>query len=893
MKIAAPLILCALAVSGASANDSAPAEAPPTLQLSRDVRPERYELALEVDPRKEGFSGSVRIHAAVGKATQVIWLHAQDLQVEAAEVEAGNKGIPARFENVNDEGLAKLTTEEPIPAGPAILKLTFSGHYNKKLVGLYVAHAAGLAYASTQFETLDARRAFPCFDDPQFKTPFDLSLTVPAAMVAAANTFPTSEKLAGEKKTVTYARTRPLPTYLVALAVGPFDVVEGAPLPPNEVRKRPLRTRGLAPKGRGGELANALAASAELIPIMERYLGIEYPYEKLDHVAIPDFEHGAMENAGLIIYRETALLFREGISSEERREGTAGTIAHEEAHQWFGDLVTLPWWTDAWLNEGFATWMGTRTMREWKPKNRGELSAVTAMTAVMNQDELVSGRAIRQPLTRLSDVWNQFDFITYTKGASVLRMFERWAGPDKFRDGVRAYLREHADGTGTTDSLLQHLEAASGKSVAAPFRTFLDLPGVPLVAAKVDCGDGAAKLQLRQTRYLPLGSTGQRDSALWQIPVCARWSSGGSHQQGCTLLSGREGTLDLGKTCPDWVMPNAEGTGYYRWSLEAGALGKLSSKGYPELSPQERLSLADALQAAPRAGAMAEADAMAALTALASDPTDEVSGSPIGLLGFALHYLAGDALPDARRYVSSLYRPVAEQLGWKATKGEPRPRARLRGQVLTLLALDAEDAPTRKLAGDRGRAYLAGGTLHPEAVSPDLAGLCLTVAMQDDDGTLFEAAVALLPKIEDAGVRSRLLRALGATRDPARLERALGLALLPGAKHSDRLTPLGAAFDRPESREHAWRWLKAHFDDLSKLLPAGYVSRLPGEGGRFCDEAWRTELETFFAARAARYPGMPRNLAKAEEQILLCAAQKRANATSAQGFFRRAVAPTR
>src|SRR5438552_3641691 len=604
-----------------------PPEAPPLLRLPRDVHPVRYTLSIRIVPTEERFSGTADIEVELDAPRSVLWLHGRGLHVTSARVDAAS----AAYEQVNAEGLARLALDRPVGPGKATVHLAWDREFDPQIVGLYVATEAGERYAYTQFEAADARRAFPGFDEPEFKTPFDVTFTVPSGEVAVANTMPVEEQPAGAGlKRVRFATTRPLPTYLLLWAVGPFDVVSPPPLPPNQVRSRPLQVRGIAPKGRGGELDFALKTGADLLVRLERYFGTEFPFEKLDHLAAPDYTYGAMENAGAILYREDILLFAPGVSAEQTRKSIASVMAHEMAHQWFGDLVTLRWWTDAWLNESFATWMGNRTVEEWDPAYGAWTSFLGGVDYAMEKDALASARAVRQPLEDVKNVWNQFDSITYQKGGGVLAMFERFLGPDRFRDGIRAYLRAPPYGGSDTDDLLAALSQASGREITPAFQTFLDQAGIPLIEARVECSRGGAKLLLRQQRYLPLGSGAQRDR-LWQIPVCARYSAQGAENESCILLSQPEGALPL-DACPAWVLPNADASGYYRWTLPARDLRELTGAAYRRLRPRERISLAANVQAAMRAGTLGFSEGMAATAPLAADPDPQVARIPIDVL---------------------------------------------------------------------------------------------------------------------------------------------------------------------------------------------------------------------------------------------------------------------
>ncbi|HET7824624.1 MAG TPA: M1 family metallopeptidase, partial [Anaeromyxobacter sp.] len=664
-------------------------EAPPLLQLPPGVRPLRYALDLEVVPgRAEGFRGTCAIEIELDAARPYVWLHGRGLRVSSAEVEVPGAGrLAAAFAQVNEDGLAKVTFARTIGPGRATLRFAFEASWDERLAGLYLSRAGGEIYASTQLEPIFARRVFPSFDEPRFKTPFDVSLTVPDGATAVSNAPVASERPAREGlRTVRFATTEPLPTYLLFVGVGPFDVVTPPPLPPNEVRERPLAVRLLAPKGHGQELGLAAEATAAIVPWFERYFAIPFPYAKLDQIAVPEFG-GAMENAGAIAYRSALLLESAGTSEDDRR-AIASVMAHEIAHEWLGDLVTLPWWTDTWLNEAFATWAGEKAEEAWRPAWKPLADAFRDVDRVMAVDAAASARAIRQPLRAMSDVFNQFDGMSYQKGAAVLRTFERFMGEERFRGAIRAYLADHRHGTGSADALFADLSRAAGLPLQEALSGFTDRPGVPLVEARVSCEPGRARLLLAQRRFVPRGSDA-RGAETWRLPVCARWEAGGALKEGCAFLDGqREGALELGAACPAWVMPHAGGASYHRWMLAPPDLARLRRAGLPRLTTIEKVSLARNVRAAQQVGGSPWGDAMAAIADLASDPDPDAALEPAPVLAEVHDRLVPRrSQPAVEAFARRLYAPVAARLGWTPRAGESLGTRRLREETLDLLAL--------------------------------------------------------------------------------------------------------------------------------------------------------------------------------------------------------------
>ena len=884
------LPLLALSLIACSSTPRPPVKAleeqAPLGKLPADVRPTRYTLSLQIDPGKERFSGTSEIEVQLDRPRSVLWLHGADLHVTSASVEAGEK-LDAAYAQADPAGVARLTLPRPVGPGKAVLRFAWDAPFNPHLRGVYLSHSDGRTYASTQFEEISARYAFPCFAEPRFKTPFSVTLTGPEAHLIVSNAAPQEETPLGDGlKRVRFRDTPPLPTYLILFAVGPWDELR-AEAPPNEVRKRPIPMRFLAPKGRTSELAYAISAAGPLLERIERYFGSDLPFEKLDHIVVPDFEAGAMENAGAITYRERYLLFKEGVSRPDDKNHIAGGLAHEISHQWFGDAVTLPWWDEVWLNESFASWLEARITDDWDPSLDAGLDLFNLAERAMGTDSLRTARRIRQSIETPGDIQNAFDSLTYWKGGALLGMFERWLGPDTFRAGIRDYVSARRYGLGSTDELLQAVSRAAGKDVAPAFRSFIDQEGVPLVEARTVCEAGHARLDLSQSRYLPVGSEGSRER-IWQVPVCARFATGGTVRESCTLLTEAHGTLPFEGGCPEWVMPNADGAGYYQWSLAAADLERLREVGYPKLRRRERISLARSLGAAVRGGTLPASAALSAVPVLARDEDGEVARQPVRLLEFAVHELVSESLrPQAARSSASLYAPVAARLGWRPAPGELQAARRLREAALTFLVRDAEDPKTLAEAARLGRAYAGpGDRFDPKVVPADLAGLALAAAVREGDASFWSALDSRLGKADDESTRRRILAALAATRDPALAERALSLALDPRLRANERLVPVGAMADNPAGRERAWAWIRAHLDELSKVLGERGMPGLLRIGGAFCDASHAASLRETFASSTAANPAMTRALANAVERVTLCAAVVHAQRPSADAFFK-------
>jgi len=895
MRVRRPLrvALCVALLTGVQRGDAAdtlergPA---PLGRLPGDVRPTHYALELTVRPDAKRFSGMVRIQITLDRQQRVIWLHGADLDVSEAVLEAPGGERAARWEQVDRSGVVALTADQPIGPGPVTLRVRWTAAVDRQLRGLYRVDVGGARYAFTQFEPLLARRTFPCFDEPTFKTPFDLTLIVPHDAAALSNApLAARERVSDELDRVRFATTDALPTYLLAFAVGPLDIVDAAPLAADALRARAVPFRIAAARGNGTRLVYAIANTPPLFQALETYFASPYPYPKLDIVAVPDMAWGGMENAGAIFFRESLLLLDQEQAPESQRRVFADVATHELAHQWFGDLVTMPWWNDLWLNEAFATWLAAHVLEEVHPEYEAQLELLGAVHGAMGADSLASARSIRQPIESPHDIENAFDDITYSKGAGVLAMFERWLGADAFRRGLQRYLQAHRFASATAADLLSALSEAAQRDVAAPFGTFLDQPGVPLIAVRVDCEHAPPRLELRQSRWLPVGSTAAA-GGLWQVPVCVRFGNADPPQERCTLLAARDGWLELAPGgCPAWVMPNAAGAGYYRFTLPASDMALLTGAGWSRLSSRERLAVADSLAAGFAAASLRAADVLGMLDLLVRDPSRLIAVAPMPLVRFTReHVVPPDRQPRVERFAGGLYAPLAARLGWDARPDDSGETKLLRAEVIEFLATQARDPEVRRQLAARGRALAGTGPptgLQLGGLAPELVDIGLAIAVEDGDAAFFDRVLAQLRATQDDYTRLRLVGALGATRDPVLAARARALAVGPDVRVGETMVLLRRQLDQEPTRAATWEWMQVNFDPLVAHLSERDAGELPWLASGFCETARADEVAAFFAPRIDSLAGGPRNLAGAVEAIRLCAARAAAQRDSAAAFF--------
>jgi len=591
---------------------AAAAPDPPPFSLNDDAVPRKYIIDLTVDPDRDSFEGISRIEIELLKKTPVIWLNATGLNVSDATAQAGGRALPVR---ATADG-ADLLAIELDSTGALFEKghVTLSIRYRAPLagkpsIGPYRIKFEDNWYVFTTFTPNGARSAFPCFDQPRFKTPWEFSIRVPRGQKAFANAKAVRETdQPGAMKRVEFATTEPLPSEVIAFAVGPLDTFDGEPC-----GRAHMPVRVVTPHGHAAEGEEAACATPGLLARLEAYTGILYPYDKLDHVALPQLPFGAVENAGLITYRLRSLLFAPGKATSDEQRSIRRVEAHEMAHQWFGDFVTQANWEDVWLSEGFATWLSAKIMDQDQPAGRRNLSAIVARERIMAADAGAKTRPVRVVMKdreSLKDVYSQF---VYQKGAAVLRMLEGWLGEDVFRSGLRVYLSDNRFGVATTGDLAAALRIVSQIDPSEVMRDFLDQTGIPVVRAEVRCEPGTLpRIVLEQTNF----------TKHWDVPVC--WKTDATSN--CTVVDGRRQVeLPPGAACPAWVYANRNGSGYYRTEWRPAQLLLLSDRVLPRLTAPERLTLVNDLNELLRGGRLDPSAVEPLLKKLASDKEPEIA----------------------------------------------------------------------------------------------------------------------------------------------------------------------------------------------------------------------------------------------------------------------------
>ena len=820
----------------------------------------------------------MRIDVDVPHATRGIVLHGRGLTVRSATIApAGASPIAAQSSlraAVGGRGAPEelvLTATQPIAAGHATIEIVFDREFDPGLQGLYRVHVGDDWYAFTQMEPNDARRAFPCFDEPGFKVPWDLALTVPSGLVTVANMPEASrqEDPAHHRVTVRFATTPNTPSYLIAFAAGPFDVVQGA--------TAPVPIRAITTRGQGRLTRDILAAAADHVRILGEYFDRPFPYPKLDLLAVPEFGAGAMENPGLITFREELMLLDPDHASVQSQRTLAAVLAHELAHHWFGDLVTMRWWNDLWLNEGFATWMQARVVDSWRPDSGGRIDGVRSAGSAMQLDSLPAARAVRQPVRTTSEAMEAFDGITYAKGAAVLRMIELWIGEEAFRTGVRAYIHAHEWGNATAQDLFDALSAASHEDVTAVAATFLDRPGVPAIQIDLACTGGAPRAVITQSAYrVPSSSSSSSPPPAaaftpWRVPVCFGFEQNGRRVRQCTLLTETTATVPLehATRCPRWIDPNDQQAGYYRYEITPQVQALATPATLRSLDVIGRIGLVDDAWSMVRAGRLPVDRFLALLRGFVGERDRAVVETMLG----SIREIYGSYVEERDRaifgaWIVALLTPVATELGWDARRGESPDRTLMRRSVLTTLGLFGDDRRTVAEAERRTRAYLAD----PHAVDPDVAATAVPIASRHAGADRFTALTNLLAHPPTPTDRTIALSGLANFGDATVLRQSLDLSLTPAVRLQDALRLVYSAWSHPMRRVAVTGWVHEHFDGLRARLPGEAIGYLGGIVSGACTAEELSAERTFFEPRLAHVEGATRGLQEAVDTAEQCIA---------------------
>ena len=807
-------------------------------RLPRHVIPSRYDLRFEPDLPTATFIGRVAITLTVTQETRTILLNATDLLVTSngIEGESGRK-IDATVELDPSLQRAGIVCHQPLAPGEWRLNLSFQGTLNDQLRGFYRSRykdSSGTmqTLAATQFEATDARRAFPCWDEPDFKAVFSTTLVVDPQLTAISNTSVASELLEQNKKVVRFAETIRMSTYLVAFVVGHLQ-----PTKPIFIGKTPLRIWTVPEKQHLTAFGQEIAVSS--LKFFEDYYGIPYPGDKLDLVAIPDFASGAMENFGAIMFRETALLVdpRAGTHAELGR--VADVVSHENAHMWFGDLVTMSWWNGLWLNEAFATFMEILAVDAWKPEWKRWETFSVARAAAFSVDGLMATRAIEYPVRAPKDAEAMFDVLTYEKGASVLRMLEQYIGPTVFRDGVRQYLRTHAYGNADTKDLWTAIGAVAQQPVPELMNGWIFQPGLPLITAEMH----GQTLKLSQQRFTYLRQESPSEQ-LWHIPIQIRLTIGDRTEEQQILLTDRETTVPLqsGVTA---LLVNEGGHGFYRVHHRETLLHQLLDQDHDRLAPIERFNLVSDAWATTVAGLMPLGDYLKLTARFKSERDKNVWSVLLGSFSFLNRIITPDDRVFLETFVRDRVTPAVQDLGWDPQPRESDLTRQLRGDLLDALGRKGNGSATQQQAVKRYRQYRKD----PSAVDPNIVPALVGILAHIGDEARYEEFVELYRTAATPQEERRYLFSLAMFRSRELLSRTLTKTINGEIRTQDAPFIVAAAMTNVYSRELAWEFVKTHWEEMDRLFPKQGLRRMCGGIVGLATPELEQDVRAFFASR--------------------------------------------
>ena len=828
-------------------------------RLGDKVLPVRQKVELEVDSNKDNFRGHTTITLKVTEPVQEIRLHALDITIEQATLGSDSLSVGAEA-----EGIVALKASKPIEPGEYTLNLDFQGPFNRNSAGLYKYTDQGVSYLSTQFEMTDARRAFPCFDEPIFKIPYQLTVSAPKDQSVFSNTPEIEAVEKGEFIVHHFAETLPLPSYLVALAVGPYESTaqDGLGVP----------GRLVTTAGKLDLTGHAKKVTPVILQGLEDYFAIDYPYQKLDQVAVTEFPYGAMENAGMVTYREDILLVNPETAQLSTRTLSTGVIAHELAHQWFGNLVTMKWWNDLWLNEAFATWLSGKIVADKFPELESDLEP--HQNNVMGGDARLSSKPIRKPIRTEADILDGLS-LAYRKGESALSMVEQWIGEETFQKGMRLYMKRYRFANAEAADLWNVLGEVSGKDVKAVLTSFTEQPGYPLITLSTS----GKTLKVSQERFSMAGV--EAPAQTWSVPLRVRYGAGDQVQTRTFLFQEKQAEVEL-EFEPEWLMPDDGGIGYLRWNVSPELMKGLLSKNQV-LSDREKLATIHNINGLFQAGVLNAGESLDYVTSFIGDEQAAVVGLVLDTLdGYGRLYVNDDNRELWRDYLAHTLKSVEERFGLQARTGEHIRVPEVRNELIRLMGVELQDEATIKKAREVADRYLAG-----HKVNPDTADTYLGVAAFYGEPELVERVKVALIKAQDPQRRSTLLDTLGLFAQPEAHAAALKLLLDEAVTPSDLryLVSLNGRIREARTRR-LQAWLEENYSALRARMPDAFVAYIPLSLSGTRDQEKLEEIVAFFSEQDDPNGAIQRALAKLQESVRDTIAARRRGQQSFDAYLR-------
>ena len=834
--------------------------------LPTNVKPRKYCMTLQPDLESFTFKGEQTVDIEIVVPTARIQLNAAELEISEVTLRRNGTSIPAHsFALDEDTETATLDFGQTLAQGPAQLEMKFTGILNDRLVGFYRSEYQDTEgqtryLATTQFEATDARRAFPCWDEPAQKAVFDVTLVFDEQYQTVSNTpIVKDTRPTSGLRSVRFGETPVMSTYLLAFVVGDLVSVEADAADGTTVGVWTTR-------GKENQAGFALDTSVKLLGYFNEYFGIPYPLPKLDHIAIPDFAAGAMENWGCVTYRETALLVDPENSSAGTRQRVAEVVAHEMAHMWFGDLVTMEWWDDLWLNESFASWMGTKAVDWLFPDWEMWTQFVNMDTnRALSLDGLKNSHPIEQEVKNPAEVSQLFDAISYSKGGSVIRMLENFLGPEVFQGGLYRYLKGNEYGNARTQDLWAALEEESGLPVTSIMDSWVKQTGYPVLQVEADRGSDGVNVSLSQQRFVYDHLLGEEElnPEVWQVPVTV---SAPGAPSASTVMESKESVLTLPAARPseDWYKVNAGQTGFFRVNYTSDDWSRLAPAiSARELPATDRLGIQNDAYALSRAGLLPVTQFLELAGSYAGETDASVWSDLASNLRDIEQLIAGEPVhPPYQQFGRELFGPAARRAGWTPRAEDGHLDSLFRSTVLGQSG-SYNDEETLAQASDLFRQYLE----NPEAVHPDLRGIVFSLAAQAGDRATYDQLWELEERTGMQEEKIRLLLAMSRFQDVDLLNETLESSLTSRVRSQDSITVVAGVAANPKGRLPAWEFVKSNWPEFDRRYGGGGfgLMRLVSIVNSFTTDEQRADVEQFFVDNPA--PAAERTIRQALERM--------------------------
>lgn len=827
----------------------------PLHRLNHTVVPTFQKISLTVDADTANYTGEVAIDITVNEKTKLFHLHAEALTVKSVKLTKEDKEISVKFA-LKDTVLLEIKTDKTLTPGQYQLTCTFENDYDTHANSLYKVVSDSLGYLFTQFEDDEARKAFPCWDEPEWKIPFQMIVTIPNLHIAVSNTPILSETANGDWTTVVFDTTPPMPSYIVALATGPLEKtpIEGLSVPGNIVTI----------KGGSAKAGNAVRVVAPIMEELEKYFGRPYPYQKLDVIGAPEFQYGAMENAGAIVFRENILLIDPNNHTPQQMRRLATVMAHEIAHMWFGDLVTMEWWDDLWLNESFASWMEEKTTAKVFPELVRSIDRVGSANRAMISDARATTQPVRREIATVGSLSENANFLVYNKGQAILEMFETYLGEETFQKGVIAYVNKHAWKNARAEDLWGSLAEAAGIPIDKAIESFISHPGLPMVTF-TELGEN--KFRVSQTRFHNYGVELKGD-ALWQIPLSITYGDGAKTERMTFLLTDTSAIVELPLSNQvQWLYPNADAGGYYRWSLPVSQLNLLSQKSQEFLSPKERIGFLQNMSALFDAGAISGDTYLSLMSGFANDDEPLVISAIMTALGRIRNTFVTPELQTAYQgYVRTLLSPAYKRFGAISDQNESPTLVSMRTELIATLADIGGDTTIQQTLDSLANLFLS----NPEYTNPTMKRTAMISIATRGDQKLFDDIRNRLEESKSNEDRGLYLEMLGSFRDSSLMQQALTYSYNAQLKPQEIwYIPATISEYSDASTDVVFKSLVENFDHLKAKVPADRLTSVWRYIGG-CSQERVDAAQAFFAKDDHTLPNIEQTLKRVADATTDC-----------------------